>query len=110
MEPSKHWGGILPENGLPVGFLPRAVCVAALLAPCSSHKHSFFFLGLGSSWPMRNGCGEFRGLSPASCLPVIIAPDDSGVDRSWAGTSAHVGPLISGQGEGKAKLRAPTVL
>lgn len=79
------------EHGLTVGFLPRAVCVAVLLTPCSSHKHSFFSLGLGSSWPMRNVCGEFRGLSAASCLPVITAPDDSGVQSRGAGTSAHVG-------------------
>lgn len=75
------WGGILPEHGLTVGFLLGAVCGS----PCSSHKHSFFSLGPGSSWPMRKGCGEFRALSPASRLPVIMAPDDSGVHRGGLG-------------------------
>lgn len=74
MEPSRRWGGFVPENGVPVVFPHGAVCVAAPLDPCPSHKRSFFSLGLGSRWLMRNGCGELWGLSPASCLPVIIAP------------------------------------
>lgn len=96
---SRRWGGILPEHGLPMGF-PARPC---WLAPCPSHKHSFLSLGLGSSWPMRSGCGEFRGLSPVSWLPVIMAPDDSG--SVAAGLGSDPGPR-----QGKARLRAPTVL
>lgn len=74
MEPSRQWGGLVPEDGAHMGFPDGAVCVAALLAPCPSHKRSLFSLGLGSQWPVRNVCGELRGLSPTWCLPVIIAP------------------------------------
>lgn len=74
MEPSRRWGGLVPEDGVPVDFLHGAAYMAAPLAPCPSHKRSFFSFGLGFRWPMRNDCGEFRGLSPASCLPAIITP------------------------------------